>query len=136
MPRENVEIVRGLFQAFNDGEYARCFDFIDPDVEWEDPRGIPGGGVHRGHDGVRSWFARWLAAWDQFAVQAEDLTDAGEYVVVSERLRGIGRSSGVPIDQAWVAVYQLRGGRIVRRTDYPDKEAALEALGRAGSGSS
>lgn len=129
--RENVEIVRALFQAFNEGEYGRCFDFIDPDVEWEDPRGIPGGGLHRGHDGVAAWFARWLAAWEHFAVQAEGFTDAGDHVIVSERLRGTGKSSGVPIDQAWVAVYRLRAGRIVRRTDYPDKDAALKAVGMA-----
>jgi ketosteroid isomerase-like protein len=128
MSRENVEVVRALLQAFNDGDYARCFDFIDPDVDWEDPRGIPGGGVHKGHDGVRSWFARWLAAWDDFAVDAEEFSDVGEHVVVTERLRGIGKSSRVPIDQGWVAVYTLSGRRIVRRTDYPDRRAALEAV--------
>lgn len=129
MSRENVDVVRGLFDAFNGGDYARCFSFIDPEVEWEDPRGIPGGGVHRGHDGVRSWFARWLAAWDGFAVVPEEFVDAGRHVVVAERLRGTGRASGVPIEQAWVAVYTLREGRIVRRTDYATKDAALAAVG-------
>ena len=59
----------------------------------------------------------------------EDFTDAGHSVVVSERLSGTGRTSGVPISQGWVAVYTLREGRIVRRTDYLDKADALEAVG-------
>jgi ketosteroid isomerase-like protein len=130
--RENLDAVRAMFQAFNEGDYARCFDYIDPNVEWEDPRGIPGGGVHRGHDGVSAWFGRWLAAWDDFGVDVEEMIDAGEHVVVSERLRGTGRSSGVPIDQSWTAVYALREGRIVRRTDYPDVEQALAAIGASG----
>ena len=131
MSRENVEVVRTLFEAFNAGEYERCFDYLDPDVVWEDPHGIPGGGLHHGHDGVREWFSRWLAAWEDFGVDAEELTDAGQHVVSTERLRGTGRSSGVPIDQGWVAVYTLRDGRIVRRTDYPDREQALDAVGGA-----
>jgi ketosteroid isomerase-like protein len=129
MAAENVEVVRSLFEAFNGGDYARCFDFIDPHVEWEDPRGIPGGGVHHGHDGVQAWFGRWLAAWDDFGVEAEELTGVGDHVIATERLRGVGRSSGVPIDQGWVAVYTMRDRRIVRRTDYPDREQALAAVG-------
>ena len=129
MSRENVDVVRGLFAAFNEANYGRCFDLIDPSVEWEDPASIPGAGVHRGHDGVRAWFARWLGAWDTFSIEGDELVDAGENVIVTERISGVGRTSGVRTEQAWVAIYTVRDGRVVRRRDYPDRGSALEAVG-------
>lgn len=130
MPQgENLEVVRELIHAFNRGDPARCFDLIDPEVEWEDPHGIPGGGVHHGHDGVQTWFARWLGAWEDFRVMTEELIDAGDHVIAVERLSGRGKSSGVAVEQTWVASYTIRDRRIVRRADYPGKTEALDAVG-------
>jgi ketosteroid isomerase-like protein len=52
MSRENVECVRRLLQAFNDGNVEALVAECDPGVEWEE-QAIPGvDPIFRGHDGV------------------------------------------------------------------------------------
>ena len=43
-------VPRGL-EAFNRGEWTEVFeDWFHPDIEWSDPPGFPGAGVHRGRE--------------------------------------------------------------------------------------
>jgi ketosteroid isomerase-like protein len=52
MSRENVECVRRLLRAFNDGDVEALVAECDPGVEWEE-QSIPGvDPIFRGHDGV------------------------------------------------------------------------------------
>ena len=41
MSREDVEVVRGFLEAFNNEEYAACLATIDPYVKWHPPLDIP-----------------------------------------------------------------------------------------------
>jgi ketosteroid isomerase-like protein len=53
MSRENVECVRRLLRAFNDGDPEALVAECDPAVEWEE-QSIPGiEPVFRGREGVR-----------------------------------------------------------------------------------
>jgi hypothetical protein len=63
MSRENVEVVRRAFEAFNRGVEALISSgLLSPEYVWDaSPSGIPGLGVYRGYDEVRSalednWF--------------------------------------------------------------------------------
>ena len=57
MSRENVEIVRAGFDAFNQGgpDAASSDGFWSPEIVWDtSPSGIPGLGVYHGYDEVKS----------------------------------------------------------------------------------
>jgi len=58
MSAQNVEVVRGMIDAFNRGDFEASLAYLDEDVEWHDPPDVPGAGVHRGAEEVRRWFAR------------------------------------------------------------------------------
>jgi ketosteroid isomerase-like protein len=69
MSQENVELVRRLLRTFASRDYEGVFAFYDPDIEW-DARSMPVSGmsddlegIYRGHDGVRTYWRRWLQAW-------------------------------------------------------------------------
>jgi ketosteroid isomerase-like protein len=79
MSQENVEIVRGLLEAFQRRDHERAFDFYDPDIIWDasavaisDLRG-----VYHGHEGVRTYWRKWLSAWQDLQFEIQDLREAG-----------------------------------------------------------
>jgi ketosteroid isomerase-like protein len=45
---ENVEVIRGFYEAMNRGDWEAVFENASPEIEWEkDPR-HPRAGVYRG----------------------------------------------------------------------------------------
>ena len=130
MSHENVEVVRGIWEADRrrDAEAVRAA--YAADVEWEDNTILWGdwGTAHgpvayrqRGADGTRP-LSGHPVAWDEVA-------DAGDDVVVTYRCRARGRGSGVVVDQAITLLWTLRAGKVVRIRAYPDRANALEAAG-------
>ena len=128
MSEQNVAVVRAMLNAFNRGDFDASLAFLHDDVEWHDPAEVPGAGVHRGPGEVRRFFVRWMGAWETYTAEAEELIDAGEQVVVVHHEWGRGRGSGVEIDSRSANVFDMRGGKVVRRRPFPDREAALAAV--------
>ena len=62
MSRENVEVVRSAWDAFERGDVERAFEAFAPDVEWDVSRDIwgmvVGGGRYYGVEGVAAWSDR------------------------------------------------------------------------------
>ena len=139
MSQENVELVQRLLEMFAKRDHEGVFAFYDPDIEWnaEATPGNPFGhmddlsGVYRGHEGVRTYWRRWLAAWKDIEFEVQDVLDAGDEVVALIRnQRQWGRHSGIATElPPYALVFTIRGGKVVRWQSYPDPEAALEAVG-------
>ncbi len=74
---------------------------------------------------------QWNETWDHLKVEAEEYLDAGEFVVVLLRFRGVGRASGAPVEQATYHVFTMRNGKVARMVEYgPGKRSeAFEAAG-------
>jgi ketosteroid isomerase-like protein len=131
MSQENVEIVRGLYDAFARRDNAAPFAVYSPDIEVD----IREGGspdaqvVYHGHEGVRAAFRTWLAPFRSFAFQAEEMRDAGDHVLVKVSEHGIGRTSGVAVDRCHWALWTLQGGKVVSWRTYYDHAEALKAVG-------
>ena len=135
MSQENVEIVRRNFAAINQGgaEAAISGGLWSPDCVWDpSPSGIPGLGVYRGYNEIRSaleddWFGAFpLEEWE---IVVEELIDHGDQVIAITRQRGRGASSGAAVDLEQVHIATLRDGQIVRLDSYLDREKALKAAG-------
>jgi ketosteroid isomerase-like protein len=135
MSRENVEVVRRLFEAAGRRDTAAVLSLYDPAVEWDASRGptrnLMGAGVHRGHEGLRRFFREWNEAWKTIEYDYRELIDAGERVISVGPFRGRGRTSGV--ETAWAdaaAIWTVHDGKVVRVVWFTSREEALEALGR------
>ena len=134
MSRENVEIVRSVYEAAESGDRTAVFALYDPAVEWDAsrapmPRLIGGGRVFRGHDGLKTFFRERNAVWGEIEDVLEELIDAGEHVVSVDSERGRGRSSGVEVEMTQYAVWTIRNGKVVRVVWFPTRSEALEAAG-------
>jgi ketosteroid isomerase-like protein len=136
MSQENVEVVRRLFaalQSLDVGNFERRFDEVreifDPEVEWvAPPHSLLASEEYRGYDGVRRFWTQFLAAWDEYGVQVEELIDAGDDRVVAV-MRLSGRTHELEVDEARSSLLTLRDGRIVRIEPFASRDGALEAAG-------
>ena len=131
MSQENVDVgepVRRLLAAFNKRDWGAFSAELDPEVEYMP---VEEHAVYRGPDAVSRYTQRWLEAWDTFSLEAEEVesTPVENRAFSAIRLRGTGKGSGVGIDQRGFWVYELRGGRLYRISEYSDRAEALEAAG-------
>ncbi len=124
MSRENVEIVRTFLNA----EVDAALPYADPGIVWNPVEELP----TQGHAAVRASLAHWKADWDDYRVIPEEFEDMGDQVVVTVRLQGRGRGSGVEIDALFFDVYTLRDGKIVRMDQFSERAEALQAVDKAG----
>jgi ketosteroid isomerase-like protein len=134
MSRENVEIVRQVFDAEARRDASTVLALYDPEVQFDTSRGTFGGVVGRrlyhGHEGLRRWFRDWYEAWEHVQEDVEELIDAGDEVVSVVTIRGRGRASRLELQLAHQpAVWTIRHGRIVRVAWFQTREEALEAAG-------
>ena len=136
MSQENVEFVRQGLETFNRGDWNEVFDqWFDPAIEWSDPPGFPGAGVHRGRAAVEARFGELAEMLEGFSVQPEAIFDAGDDVVCFVRTGGRGRSSGIEVSRPVAWVLTVGDGRIVRVVGFEDRDAALQAAGLDASAS-
>jgi uncharacterized protein len=134
MSRENVEIMRRGWDAFNRGDTAAALDVYAADVEFDVSRDIwgdlVGGGRYYGIEGLLSWLRDLYEAWETFEMTFEELIDAGENQVITVvAARGRGRTSGVEVEHHPAGIGTLREGKVVRLVWYPSRAEALEAVG-------
>jgi ketosteroid isomerase-like protein len=133
MSQENVEIVRGIWEADRRRDVAAIHAAYAPDIEWEDNSGLWGDwGVARGPDGIRQAFRRWYEAFEDVDMEFGEVDDVGDDVVVTYPLRARGRGSGIEVNQSFTLVWTLQGGKVVRIRSYADRAQALEAVGLRG----
>jgi ketosteroid isomerase-like protein len=128
MSEENVEIVRRMIRAFNDGDYEESLAAFHPEVEF-DVSIRPEGRIYRGHAGVIEAIRTWNGTWEDFRAEIEEIMGDGEHVVLIDRQTGRGKGSGVPLNQQTFWLYTLRDGTIVRVKWFATRQEALEAAG-------
>jgi ketosteroid isomerase-like protein len=132
MSRENVEVVRQLFAAFNRQDSNAVRDLWTVDAEWR-PAYIGGGllegAAFCGHEGVIEFVELRSETWESVIVEPVDMRDLGDRVLAEVRLRAVGRTSGVPVERVTWNVFELLDGKAATGTVYTSKEQALKAVG-------
>jgi ketosteroid isomerase-like protein len=127
MSQRNVELVRTLLSAFERADYEAALGALDSEVEWQVPPGVAiGREVYRGRDEVQRGCAEWLAAWETFRFETQELLDYGDHVVVAGMQIGRGRGSGVDVSFPTFHVFTLREGMVTRHRSYRERSQALE----------
>jgi ketosteroid isomerase-like protein len=128
MSREDVEIVRRLFEATTRRDAEGAFPLLDPEIEW-DMSGFPFpdlAGVYLGRDEVFRWWLRYFEIWAESGFEIVDTADVGGDLAVTTRAWGKGRD-GIEVEQAFVNLVTVRDGRLVRNRAFRTRDEALEA---------
>ena len=130
MSEQNVELVRRLNQAFNDGDVDGMLELCADEVQVEDLHPAPDmPPVAHGKDQVRRLIAGWVDAFDEFGAEIAELIDVDDrQVAVAVRYRGTQRDTGIVIELKGVDLWEFDDGKLVRGTiGYADRDAALAA---------
>ena len=134
MPQKNVEVVRRFWGRTNaeadDDLPGILVEFFDPEIEWNDAPSLPGAGVYRGHEALRRHIEDYRDAWADSGFEIEEIRSAGDRVLARGRYFGVGRQSGMRLeDNVVLGIYDLRSGRIFRVQQFVDESDARKALG-------
>jgi uncharacterized protein len=125
---ENVEIVRGGFEAFNRDGVDALLPRLHPDFEVTTPPELASEpDTYRGHEGVRRYFDSFYEVMEEIRWEPRSFREAGGRVVVEFTLRARGKSTGLEVGQDAVMVWELRDGKAIRLELYPTLEEALAA---------
>ena len=147
MSRENVELVRRLQPApdtdlvalFGDdtaaGDLAMAVSgYFHPGCECVLHMADAEPVTYHGLDGWRRGWRDWLAPWQSYRSEIEEILDAGEDVLVLVRDYAR-REQGAPeVTQIAAAVWTVRAGLIARVAFHTDRARALETVELAEQG--
>jgi ketosteroid isomerase-like protein len=128
--RENVELMRRAFEAYNREGPEAIMAFIHPDFETAVPAELSvEPDTYRGREGLRRYFESFYDVMDEVRFEPEELVDAGDRVVVCVRLTTRARTTGLTAEQRVTQVWTLRDGLAVRADVFLTREEALGAVG-------
>ena len=102
--------------------------FYHPDVE-SVRLGLPDGRTYTGLDGLRNLWLEWLAPWTTYRIEAEDVIDLGDRVLLLAHVFGRLGESQAEVENTVASVYTVRDGKIARAEFYLDRTEALKAVG-------
>ena len=134
MSRENVEIVRAAYDAFNRRDLIALADLSHEDLEFVTVLTAveAGGATYRGSETWASYFDSMNETWEEWRVEDFRVFDAGgDRVAAVFRIVGKGKHSGVPVEHPIGLAYRIRRGKLWRMRSYLDPAEALEAVGLA-----
>ena len=128
MSQKNVEIVRAAVDAWNRGDWEATLKDAAPSFAFDFSRSVgPGRGVY-GLDQMGEYFQEVTEAWESLRLEAHELIEAGEHVVMPNTLHVQGRD-GIEVHARAAWVWTIRDGRVARLCFYQERHEALEAVG-------
>ena len=136
MSRENVEVMRTVYDRYREGDFQASADLLDPHAVLVLPKAsdwgpeTPESGLFIGPEAIAEYTRHsLLRPWADFTMEAEEIIEAGDSVLVRVIQRGVGRASGIPVDLRYFTLWSFRGGKVIRIQSFRNREEALEAAG-------
>ena len=128
MSQENVEIVRAVIDAFNQGDLEAALKHTDSDFEFDGSRAIgPVRGVFK-LDQIRAFYDEFFGLWEAVRFEIDECIESGEQVAMSLTNTHRGRDGiELTVHPCWV--WTFRDGRIVHGCFYQEWPEALDAVG-------
>ena len=125
MSQKNVEIVRACINALQKGDAETALSSFSGEVIFEPLVAGP----YYGHAGVVEQWSVFIGEFDDYWFAGEELIDAGDRVVLLWRHGGVGKASGIPVEDTGATVFGLKDGQIAHARVYADRAEALQAAG-------
>jgi ketosteroid isomerase-like protein len=126
--RENVELTRGLIDAWAKRDVEAFTAYCAPNIEWRSVFAAVGGAVYRGHHDVRRYFQDLGEAWEEVRVEVEAYFDLGDSTLAFTTWQGRGRHSGAEVTLHGALAFRWRNGLAICWQGYSERADALRDL--------
>lgn len=130
---ENVQLLKGLYDAFGKGDIPAVLGLMSPDIRWYEAESNPyrpSGEPWIGPDTIlQSLFMRMGAEWDGFTIHTGSFHGAGDSVIVEGRYSGTYKPTGKSIDVQVCHVWDVKRGKVTRFQQYVDTAKLQAAMG-------
>lgn len=124
-----IDTVKSFYDALGRGDVPTALGLLSPDMEWDVVAGWPYKPTGRGPQGVADGVLMpVLKEWRSYTLRSGDIFAAGDDKVVSMgMMTGVHGVTGKPLEAAYVHVWEVRGGQIVRMRQIVDTARVVEA---------
>ncbi len=130
MSQENVELVRVVHDGWARGDFRAGSDLMSADFAWEQHAEAVEPGARQGAE-IGQSLRNIFEIYDDYRIEADELFDAGDQVVVLGRVTGTAKASRMELDQQFAFLWTVSRGVLTRLRVFTDGDAALEAAGLA-----
>ncbi len=136
--KDNEQIIREFYEAFNNHEVNRVPEFVAPNCDWFD---IPTGTHLYGPEGTQRFWENVFKAFPDCKAEITNIVSAGDWVIAEFIVRGTHSGvytlpngdqlppTGHRIAVEMCEIRMLRGGKIVDGRGYYDMNTMLSQLG-------
>ena len=124
----NVDIIKCLYQAFEEGDLETVSSLLSPSVEWVESDGIPYGGVFQGYEAVLNGvFAKIDAEWFDFTAHVDEFIEAGDIVITLGTDSGTYKATGRKMSAPTASIWTVKNSKVVKFRQYIDTLAVIKA---------
>jgi ketosteroid isomerase-like protein len=126
-------LIEGFYAALGKGDRSKLLELLAPDAVWIPPLSAPIArteGAEAIADALGSQIVRHMFDLSKpFALEVRRILADGDVAVVQQRLTATAKATGLPYDNQYCWVYEVRDGRIAVLEEYADTIVAGKAMG-------
>jgi ketosteroid isomerase-like protein len=128
--QQNHDLITRGYEAFATGDREAVLSLLHHDVivEVHTDRPDVGRALYHGHDGFLANFAEIEDVFEDLVIEAGEIEEQGDRLLVATRITGRGKGSGVAIEARIFHVWTLRDGLAARLGVFSDEDQARAAL--------
>jgi ketosteroid isomerase-like protein len=135
MSREDLEVVKAFFDAYNARDVEAVDRLLHPEAEITTLSTRAGMPDHWRKGTTKQYFEQLDQAWTNLRAEVQDYRELGDRTVALGVLRGAGMASHVEVDRDFATVFVIRDAQILVLDTYDNWADGLEAANRGvGSG--
>ena len=122
-----IQRILAGYEAWNRRDLDSLTKLFDPNMEFV-PISQSIMPAFKGREGMEGFAAASADAWEEFVFEPVAFTPLADRLLVDLEVRGVGRESGIAVEESWAHLYTISEGRIARFHAFGSREEALEAL--------
>jgi ketosteroid isomerase-like protein len=131
MSQKNVEIVRRVYDRFNERDIDAAWELIAADAKFRFI--VWGPDMTRTYEGREAttefWREEVFSVFPDFRMEPEAMVDGGDYVIATIHNTGQGTGSCIEVDMRTAVLVEIRDAKLVKLEVFETRAEALEAAG-------
>ena len=126
----NADAVRGVYEAFANGDVAAVLAAMDDKIDWQEPASVPFENQVGPQAVAENIFGPVLAQIEGFSGTPNEIVDGGDIVCATGVYNGTGVKTGIELNADFAHIWRFGpDGKITGFRTYTDTHLWRQALG-------